>query len=87
MAHPLSASHAVPTAASPIWMSALRGIVAPPRRRARVEEVDWAYHQQIVDTIVTGLTAVGNVLIVEVDLRTETGKTARADIMDGRCGL
>ena len=35
----------------------------------------------------TGLTSVGNVLIVEADLRTDAGKTARTDIMGGRCGM
>ncbi len=88
MVHPLSASRAVPpAAASPFWLAALRSIVAPPRPRSNVENVDWAYHQQIVDTVVAGLTAAGNVLIVEVDLLSDTGKTARADIMGGRCGM
>lgn len=88
MAHPLSASHAVPSAAaSPLWLATLRGIVAPPRPRSRLTDVDWAYHQQVVDIIVAGLTAAGNVIIVEVDLLSDTGKTARADVMGGRCGL
>ena len=88
MAHPLSASHAVLTAAiSPLWLATLRGIVAPPRLKSRMKEVDWAYHQQVVDIIVAGLTAAGNTLIVEVDLRSDTGKTARADIMGGKCGF
>ena len=88
MAHPLSASHAVPTVVvSPLWLATLRGVLAPPRPRSRMEEVDWAYHQQVVDMIVAGLTAAGNILIVEVDLRSDTSKTARADIMGGRCGM
>lgn len=52
-----------------------------------LHEADWAYHQQVVDLIVAGLTAAGNVLIVEVDLKSDTGKTARADVMGGKCGF
>ncbi|MGI4795096.1 MAG: hypothetical protein ACRYG8_13690 [Janthinobacterium lividum] len=51
------------------------------------ENVDWAFHQQIVDMIVTGLRANGGTLITEVDLVTTSGKTARADIMGAKCGF
>ena len=69
------------------WQAALGGRLHAPSPRPGFEAVDWAYHQQIVDLLVVGLRGSGNDIIVEVDLRSNDGRTARADIMGGKCGF
>lgn len=69
-----------------LWQLALGGIFDALRPHPGIEDIDWAYHKQVVDLITGGLRSCGVSVIVEVDLRSDDGKTARAGAIVARQG-
>lgn len=65
-----------------IWNSALRlKSPAPQPPNRNVQNADYHYHKQVVDTFINGLRGAGAVIVTEVDLIAVNGLTARADFM------
>lgn len=65
-----------------IWNTALGLHKSVPQfANPNIQNADYYFHKQIVDSFVNGLRAAGAIIITEVDLISVTGLTARADFM------